>query len=275
MRDFKNKVVVITGAASGMGRAYAEVFAGLGARLALCDFDTEGLTETGRLVMAKADSEPLLETFDIAEEGQVFAFADQVIERFGQVDVLINNAGIEGSSKPVWATGSDYFSRVMAVNYFGVVNCTRAFLTTMRKQNHGVIVNVSSIFGLVGTPNHSDYCGSKFAVRGFTEALMVELRETPIQVHLLHPGGVATNIARQAHSQSFSKHFLTTPPEEVAHIVIRAIAKNQPRIVCGNNAWKAAWGARLLSLRALSAVLWNEMKSVIDLSDYSRSKPKT
>lgn len=274
MQDFKHKTVVITGAASGMGRAYAQAFAHLGSRLALCDYDAEGLQETAELISSNCPYAPLLGAFDIAEDQAVSDFAEQVYSELGEVDVLINNAGIEGSTKPVWASDRASFERVMAVNYFGVVNMTRAFLPRMLARQSGVIVNVSSIFGLAGTPNHADYCGSKFAVRGFTEALMAELIESPVQVHLLHPGGIATNIARKPSSKTFSGHFLITPPEDVAACVIDGIRNNTSRIVVGNGAWKANWGARLLPLKSLCALAWKEMKGVIDLSDYGFLKPK-
>jgi len=272
IRDFKEEVVVITGAASGMGRAYALAFAREGARLALCDVDGEGLKETVASLAGFTTQSPLVSVFDISEEDAMFAFAEQVKQTLGPALVLINNAGIEGSAKPVWTTSRADFERVMGVNYFGVVHGTRAFLPQMMAENRGAIVNVSSIFGLVGTPNHADYCGSKFAVRGFTEALMVELIESPIQVHLLHPGGIRTNIARQSHSQNFAQHFFKTTPEQVATVVIRAIRKNTPRIVYGHGATKTWLGERLLPLKWLKHLLWSELKPVIDRSDYPKAR---
>jgi len=149
-----------------------------------------------------------------------------------------------------------------------VVNGTRAFIPQLQAENRGAIVNVSSIFGLVGTPNHADYCGSKFAVRGFTESLMVELASTDIQVHLLHPGGIKTNIARQESSKAFSEHFLTTSADDIAQHLITSIKKNKLRIIYGNSAMKTWLGTRLLSLKMLRKVIWSEMKTSIDLKDY-------
>ena len=268
MKDFNQKVVVITGAASGMGRAYALAFAKEGSRLALCDFDEQGLQETLTLASSLTSEKMCTKVFDISNEQATFEFASQVKTELGNAHVVINNAGIEGSAKPVWATDDNYFKRVMAVNYFGVVNGTRAFLPQLQAESLGVIVNVSSIFGLVGTPNHADYCGSKFAVRGFTEALMVELASSDIQVHLLHPGGIKTNIARQESSKAFSDHFLTTSADDVAQHLIMSIKNNKLRIIYGNSAMKTWLGTRLLSLKVLRKVLWNEMKTSIDLKDY-------
>ena len=264
--SFKDRVVVITGAASGMGRAYALAFAQEGSRLALCDFDKKGLDET--LSLLSESTSVYSQVFDIADETSVFEFALQVQGQMGSAFLVINNAGIEGSAEPVWATAQDSYQRVMNVNYYGVVNGTRAFLPQMLDCNEGAIVNVSSIFGLAGTPNHSDYCASKFAVRGFTEALMVELAASDIQVHLLHPGGIRTNIARQETSRAFSEHFLTTSPEDIAKHLIKSIKQNRARIVYGNGALKAWLGSKFLPLKYLSALLWSEMKPVIDLREY-------
>ena len=269
MYNFNNKVVVITGAASGMGRGYALAFAKLGSRLALCDFDSAGLAETESLVAKMSTPETLSMVFDISEQAACLEFADLVKSELGGVDILINNAGIEGSAKPVWATSEQSFRRVMDVNYYGVVNGTRAFLPQMLAANQGVIVNVSSIFGLAGTPNHADYCASKFAVRGFTEALMVELIDSPIQVHSMHPGGIATNIARQSRSKDFASHFLKTTPDDIAQHLIHCIKCNRPRIVFGHGARKTWLGVRLLPLTLLCRLIWTELKGVIDQDDYS------
>jgi len=267
MKDFKNKVVVITGAASGMGRAYAKRFAHEGAKLALCDYDQAGLQETLSL-LDDTSVEPYIEAFDISDQEKVEGFADSVQQQLGTADLLINNAGIEGSAEPVWATKDEYFRRVMEVNYFGVVYGTCAFLKQMRAANRGVIVNVSSIFGLTGSPNHADYCGSKFAVRGFTESLMIELHDSPIKVHLLHPGGIQTNIARQGHSQAFAKHFFQTTPEQIADYLVDSIRKERSRMVFGHGAWKTYLGTKLLPFDWLKRLVWAELKPVIDRRQY-------
>lgn len=268
MKDLNNKIVVITGAASGMGRAYAHAFAAQGCKLALCDFDSAGLAETVKQLGPSLENRVVQQGLDVSDRTAMMDFAETVRRRLGPAHIIINNAGIEGSAKPSWATTIDDYRRVMEVNYFGVVNGCQAFLPQLRENTQGAIVNISSIFGLVGTPNHSDYCASKFAVRGYTEALMVELLGSPIQVHLVHPGGIDTNIARQPRSRAFSEHFLSTPPEAIATKLIACIRRNQARLIFGNGATKTWLGARLLPLGALSKMLWREMRTVIDLDDY-------
>ena len=272
MKNFKNKTIVITGAGTGMGRAYALAFAKRGSILALCDIAPDQLEKTLNLVKQIADVKTLTDCFDVSNQQQTLEFAAAVKQKFGNADVLINNAGIEGSCEPVWSTESSWFKKVMDVNFFGVVNGTKAFLPQLQEHDRGVIVNVSSIFGLVGTPNHADYCASKFAVRGFTEALMVELCESNIQVHLLHPGGIDTQIARKNKSRKFSKEYLTTSADIVAEYVIDCIQKNKIRMVYGNNAYKIWIGSRIVPIKILIKLIWSEMKTVIQLDNYPSNK---
>ncbi len=273
MKHFRNKVVVITGAGSGMGRAYALEFAALGAHLALNDYDAKGLAETVDLVSAQSPQVRLHSAaFDVSDRAAAFAFAEAVQRALGNAHVIINNAGIEGASKPVWATPIDAYERVMRINFFGVVHGTQAFLPQLLANGEGAVVNVSSIFGLIGPPNHSDYSAAKFAVRGFTEALMVELHDSPISVHLVHPGGIATNIARAEGSKDFARKYLSTPPQAIVRHVIRCIGRRQPKIVFGRDSLKTWLGANLVPLRLLNPIIWRDMKGVIDRSDYPATK---
>ena len=269
MKTFNDKVVVVTGAGSGMGRAYAQAFARRGARLALNDFDAEGLAETVRLVKQQyPDTRVHTDAFDVSDRNAMDQFAAAVKSDLGNAHVIINNAGVEGSGRPVWATTGDDYNRIFQINFFGVVNGTQAFLPQLLANGEGAVVNVSSIFGLIGPPNSSDYSASKFAVRGFTESLMIELRDSPISVHLVHPGGIATNIARAAHTRAFSAHYLTTSPEAIVEHVIKAIGKGKLRIVYGNGALKTHLGALFMPLKWLNGLIWHDMKDVIDRSDY-------
>lgn len=268
MNDFNNKLVVITGAASGMGRAYALAFARRGSRLAICDLDTQGLEETRKLISAIGDNTVYATALDVSDRNAVNDLADLLAREMGGADIVINNAGIEGSVRPTWATSDAQYRKVMEVNFFGVVNGCQAFMPQMRSKPWAAIVNISSIFGLVGTPNHADYCASKFAVRGYTEALMAELYNSSTQVHLVHPGGIDTNITRKEGSAKFSEHYLSTPPQAIAEKLIKAISANKPRLVYGNRSSKTWLGARFLPLRWLTHLVWHEMKHIIDLRDY-------
>ncbi|NKF22111.1 SDR family NAD(P)-dependent oxidoreductase [Solimonas marina] len=271
MKDFRDKIVVVTGAGSGMGRAYAVEFARLGARLALNDFDAPALAETVRLLGIDEGERLHSAAFDVGDRAAMERFAGDVRTRLGHAHVVINNAGIEGVGKPVWATPAEAYTRVLHVNFHGVLNGTQAFLPQLIENGEGAIVNVSSIFGLIGPPNHADYSASKFAVRGFTEALMVELRGTRIGVHLVHPGGIATNIARQDRTQAFRHKYLSTPPEAIVRHVIRGIRRGTPKIVYGHGSLKTWLGSNLLPLRWLNPIIWRDMAGVIDRRDYPPS----
>lgn len=267
MKDFNNKVIVVTGAGSGMGREYALLFAKLGAKLALCDLNIDTLEQTKKLVLEKFSTQVFIQQLDIGDRASIFDFANNVMNRLGPADVLINNAGIEGCINSAWQMAPEQIETVMRINFYGVVNGTQAFIEHMFANGSGVIVNVSSIFGLLGTPLNADYCASKFAVRGYTEALMSELSESPIQVHLLHPGGIDTNITQNPHSQVFSDNLLITPAKEVAKYVVQCIGKNKARIVIGNQSKKAYWATKILPLNWLTYLTWKELKSYISIKD--------
>lgn len=268
MKDFNNKLIVITGAGSGMGRAYALEFAKLGARLALNDYDSKGLAETIDLVRKQSQVELFSAIFDVADRGAMEGFAADVKTALGNAHVIINNAGVSGAGKPVWATPLSAIERVMGINFYGVVHGTQVFLPQLIENGEGAVVNVSSIFGLIGPPNHCDYSAAKFAVRGFTQALMVELHDSPISVHLVHPGGIATNIANVPQHQAFSNKYLSTPPEAIARYVIRGIRKGSPKIVYGRDSFKTRLGSNFAPLRLLNKLIWRDMHDVIDRSDY-------
>lgn len=272
MQDFRNKIVVVTGAGSGMGRAYAVEFARLGAVLALNDYNAESLEETVQILDRMGAVRVYREAFDVASRDAVYAFAANVKAELGDAHVVINNAGIEGATKPVWATDEADYERVMGVNFYGVLYGTRAFLPQLQANGEGAIVNVSSIFGLIGTPNSSDYCASKFAVRGFTEALMVELQDSPVEAFLVHPGGIATNIgAGKAEAAEFRARYLTTPPEDIVRHVIASIRKKRIKIVYGRDSFKTWLGSNFVPLKLLNRIIWREMKGVTDLSAYPKN----
>lgn len=263
MNDFRDKVIVVTGAAGGMGRAYAEYFAALGATLALNDIDGAELEQTAARARSAGAKTVITDVFDVSSRDAMFAFASRVHAELGGAHVVINNAGIEGETAPVTDLSDAGLNRLMGVNFWGVVHGTRAFLPQIQARGQGAVVNVSSVFGFVGTPNAADYCASKFAVRGFTESLMVELRQSPISVHLVHPGGIATGIARGPRAQAFARKYLRTPPEVVARAVAKAIADRTLRVVVGHNAWRTWFAGNLLPLGLRNWFLERELRDVL------------
>lgn len=270
MKDFNNKIVVITGAGSGMGRAYALEFARLGARLALNDFDAAGLAQTLELLKGLQPKAVLSKVFDVGDKAAMYSFAAEVKAQLGNAHVIINNAGIASNGLPVWMKDEADYERTMQVNFFfGVVYGTRAFLPQLLANGEGAAVNVSSVFGLVGTPDTSDYCAAKFAVRGFTESLMVELHESPISVHLVHPGGIKTNIAKGMDGgEEFADKFLKTDPLDVARHVIKCIRSGKQRIVFGHQSFRVWLASRAMSLERRNCVLYKQMKDLRDPQHY-------
>lgn len=264
---YAGKVAVISGAASGMGRAYARALVARGARVALCDVDEQALAET---LQGLDKTQVLSRLLDVSDYAAWCQFADDVRARFGPAHLVINNAGIEGTTLPVWASEMPDIQRTMDINFYGVVHGTKAFLPQLVSNEWAALVNVSSIFGLVGTPSNSDYCASKFAVRGFTEALMVELADVHphVQVHLLHPGGINTNITRKPNSQAFGRDLLTTGADEIVQHVLKAVEKNTTRIVYGNQALRTYWASRLLPFNWVRAMILRQLEKYKNRQDY-------
>lgn len=268
MKQFNNKVVVVTGAASGMGREYALEFARLGALVAMTDVNEKALAETHAMVKKITDKYTCCEVMNIASQEDVQAFAETVKNKLGNAHVIINNAGIGGGGAPVWAQDMDQFQLTMNINFFAVVNVTKAFLPQLLKNQEGAVVNVSSVFGLIGTPGTSDYCASKFAVRGFSESLMVELADTPISVHLVHPGGIKTNIAKDSkNGAEFEAKYLKTSPLTAVRIVIDGIKTGKQRMVFGYQSSLLRF-LTLLPLKLRNWILNREMSDLRDPEHY-------
>jgi butyryl-CoA dehydrogenase len=250
MKDFQNKVAVITGAGSGIGRALARDLAAAGARLALSDVNQVGLQETADSLGLGSDR-LITEAFDVADRGAFYAFAERVTGHFGAAHLVFNNAGV-ALGATVEEMSYEDFEWLMGINFWGVVHGTKAFLPHLKAAGEGHIVNVSSVFGLIGVPTQSAYNASKFAVRGFTEALRQELEMEGGRVSCtsVHPGGIKTNIARNARMgagvekitgdvdkarRDFEKMFRTTP-EEASQTILKGVKGNKRRVLIGSDA---------------------------------------
>lgn len=261
MKSFKDKIVVITGAGSGIGRALAQAFAQQGAHLALNDFNPDALQETVSM-LGNTPSSILQKVFDVANRTAMLDFADEVMNRFGRVDVMINNAGIGLGDYMFHEMDLDHFERVMDINFYGVLYGSHAFIPHLLKQSEAALVNVSSVFGLTGIARSSAYCASKFAVHGLNQSLMQEYAGTSLRIHSVHPGGINTNISKNsldyrpdASHDEFQKQFLKLSPEYAAQTILSGILKNKRKILIGGEAYQLDvvtriapyWGGRAVN----------------------------
>jgi hypothetical protein len=246
MTDVKGKVAVITGAGSGIGRALAYDLARRGAKLAISDVDGAGLAETANRV--RVIGAPVHEVrLDVSDREAVLSYADEVVGEYGVVNLVFNNAGIAFTGDIEKMT-FEQMERVMDVDFWGVVNGTKAFLPHLIASGDGHVVNISSLFGLLSMPGQSAYNAAKFAVRGFTEALREEMLVNghPVRVTCVHPGGIKTAIARNAGAVDgqdaatlaafFDAKLAKTSPESAAKAILRAVTGNRPRAVVGLDA---------------------------------------
>ncbi|HBO15949.1 MAG TPA: short-chain dehydrogenase [Porticoccaceae bacterium] len=196
MKSFDNRVAVVTGAASGMGRYLAVLLAKMGCNVAVCDVNEDELSKTASM-LSQYNIATSVHLVDIADSSQIDRLHEEVIARHQKVDLVFNNAGITVMSDFENMPAEDW-DRVMNVNLAGVVNMTRKFLPDLKSRPEAALINTSSIFGMVAVPGQSVYHATKFAVRGFTESLAKEMDGTNLQVHCVHPGHVGTNIASSA-----------------------------------------------------------------------------
>jgi NAD(P)-dependent dehydrogenase (short-subunit alcohol dehydrogenase family) len=246
MTSISGKVAVITGAGSGIGRALAYELARRGARLALSDVDEVGLAETARhakVIGARVHDQRL----DVTDRAAFLTYAQTVLDEFGVVNIVVNNAGIAFTGD-VEAMSFENIERIMDVDFWGVVNGTKAFLPHLIASGEGHLVNISSLFGLLSMPGQSAYNAAKFAVRGFTESLRQEMiiAGHPVQVTCVHPGGIKTNIVRNssavegvdavALAEFFDAKLAKTSAESAAKTITRAVIGNRPRSVVGLDA---------------------------------------
>jgi short-subunit dehydrogenase len=247
---FEGSAAAITGAASGIGRALAFELAARGSDVALADVDQAGLESIAREITASHGRRVIISRVNVADPEQIQEFALSATAQFPALNLVINNAGVAllgefdefDLSQMAW---------LMDINFWGVVRGTRAFMPHLKTQPHAHIVNISSIFGIIAPPGQSAYAASKFAVRGFSEALRHELAmsNSPVRLSVVHPGGVKTNIARKARAGSSLREspnsneigdrferVARTTASEAAQRIIRGIERNEPRILIGPDA---------------------------------------
>lgn len=260
-----NSVAVITGAASGIGRALAvrlakERIAGV----AISDVNEAGLHETAELAAAEGVTVST-HIIDVSKLADVQRLADEVIAQHGRVTHLVNNAGV-GVMGTFEHLSIEDFEWLMGINFWGVIYGCKVFLPLLRAQDHGHILNVSSVFGFIAPEEQTAYCSSKFAVRGFTESLRHELAGSNVTVSAIHPGGIRTNIARNSRigkdtpeewKQQGAKFFdkvARTTPETAAEVIVKGIKQRNPRILIGQDAYAISAFARLFPKRYLRII---------------------
>ncbi|MFV0315790.1 MAG: SDR family NAD(P)-dependent oxidoreductase [Microthrixaceae bacterium] len=250
LADLRGAVAAVTGASSGIGRALAIELSKLGCHLALADVDEAGLAETVGMCEGtgvKVTSRVL----DVSDREAVFAWADEVVAEHGRVNLVVNNAGVALGATIEQMSAED-FEWLMGINFWGVVNGTQAFLAHLERSGAGHVVNISSVFGLISIPTQSAYNSAKFAVRGFTDALRIELEiaDNGVSSTTVHPGGIRTNIARNARVDAsvadvgagdadigadFDR-IARTSPKKAARKIIAGVQHNRRRVLIGADA---------------------------------------
>jgi butyryl-CoA dehydrogenase len=250
MKSFDGRVAAVTGAASGIGRALARELAARGADVALSDIDEVGLAETVMLCEGSG-IKVTSQRVDVADRDAVYAWADQVVADHGRVNLIFNNAGV-ALGATIEAMSYQDLEWLMNINFWGVVYGTKAFLPHLKAAGEGHVINLSSVFGLVSVPSQSAYNAAKFAVRGFTDCLRMELEMegSSVSCTTIHPGGIKTNIARNARMdpsvaaaagdpeearRNFDKVALTSP-KKAARQILTAVERDRRRALIGPDA---------------------------------------
>ncbi|MBR8301783.1 SDR family oxidoreductase [Burkholderia dolosa] len=262
MNGFSGKVAAITGAGSGMGRSLAVELARRGCDVALADVDEVGLAGTAAACAAHG-MRVTTRRVDVSDRDAVFAWADFVRAEHGKVNLIFNNAGVSLAASAETARLAD-LEWIVGTNFWGVVHGTQAFLPHLRASGDGHVVNTSSLFGLVAMPTQSAYNATKFAVRGFTEALRMELEldGAPVSATCVHPGGVATNIVdagrvdagiraitgqdEATHRRQANRMIRTTTADDAARQILAGVERNARRVLIGADARRLDRLARLL-----------------------------
>jgi short-subunit dehydrogenase len=245
-----NRTAVVTGAASGIGRGIALALARRRCHLALADIDVGGLAQTARLA-GRYGVRITCHQLDVADADAVAAFPGVAQGAHPGVDLLVNNAGVALGGTFEQVSPAD-FEWLFGINFYGMVRMTRAFLPLLRTSDDARIVNLSSLFGLIAPPGQAAYAASKFAVRGFSEALRHELEGSSVGVTVVHPGGVATRIAENARvpvgasaedvaqQRAAAQRMLRMPPQVAGEIIVRGVVRRKARVLVGWDAWLLA-----------------------------------
>jgi short-subunit dehydrogenase len=269
---YHGKICVITGAASGIGRALAVRLGAAEAMLALSDFDDEGLAETVQLLGGENSNSIMADHLDVSDADAIAAYAPHVKASLGAADYVFNVAGLTRMGK-FDETPLSSMEKIMDVNYWGVVRMCKAFLPQV-KQTKGGLVNIASIFSIIGFPGQTHYCASKFAVRGFSETLAQELADDGVRVSVVCPGGVATNIARNAKVDAlpeelqnreqantrFDKAAITSA-DDAAQIILDGAAQGKLQILVGKDAKRVSLIQRLFPQRYVKILERQRRKS--------------
>lgn len=245
----KDTHFIITGAGSGIGQALAVLAASKGARVIATDINEKGLADTQQMI---ANQVGWVNTFklDVADPQAIKDFAEMIQKTYSPQHItLVNNAGVALYAGTFSETPMEDFDWLLNINLYGVIRMTKAFLPMMLAQNQGHIVNVSSIFGIIGVRYQAAYCTAKFGVKGFSDVLKMELMDTGVKVSSVHPGGIKTKIASNAkvsHTQDprqvaadlekFEREALINTPEYAAQVIMKGIEKGKPRILIGRDA---------------------------------------
>jgi NAD(P)-dependent dehydrogenase (short-subunit alcohol dehydrogenase family) len=260
MKTLRDRVAVVTGAAGGIGRATSLALAREGCDLAISDVNEGGLADTAAEIRALG-RRVITHRVDVSNKERMQRYADEVAAEYGKVHVLVNNAGVTVTAEFEQHSLDDW-EWIVGINFWGVIYGCKFFLPHLKRAEEAHIVNLSSVFGLLGVPSQTSYCATKFAVRGFSEALWIELKQHNIGVTAIHPAGVRTNIVRSARSYDeelknsaidlIEKNSVT--PERCAELIVSAIKKNKMRQLVTRESYVIDWAKRFapgLPLRIL------------------------